>query len=117
MAGGRFCAAFGADVDVVADFHFARGDFRFGVEAEALAIDHEAHVRAHFAVGPKIERFVDDQIADAIVALDEAAQLPWRLSRRRRLLRPARTRGKSARAARPAKARRRARGRTPGKYW
>ncbi len=58
--GGRFFAAVWADVDVIADFYFAGGDFGFGVEAEALAVNDEADVRAHFAVGPEIERFIDD---------------------------------------------------------
>ena len=58
--GGRFFAAIWADVDILADFYFAGGDFGFGVEAEALAVNYEADVGAHFAVGPEIERFVDD---------------------------------------------------------
>ena len=52
--------AIGADVDVVADFYFAGGDFGFGVEAEALAVNYEADVGAHFAVSPQVERFVYD---------------------------------------------------------
>ena len=42
------------------------------MKSEALAVHDEAHVRADFAVGPKIESFLDDQIPDAIVALDQA---------------------------------------------
>jgi hypothetical protein len=30
------------------------------VEAEALAVNYEADVRAYFAVGPEIKRFVYD---------------------------------------------------------
>ena len=68
---GVFLAAIWADVDILADFYFAGGDFGFGVEAEALAVDYEADVGADFAVGPEIERFIYDQISDAIVAFDE----------------------------------------------
>ena len=73
--GLRFRRRKGADVHVVADFHFARGDIGFGMKAEALAVHHEAHVRADLAVGPEVERFLDDQIADAIVAFDQARDL------------------------------------------
>src|ERR1700689_2952033 len=68
---GRLLPAIRANVHIVAKFHLAHADFRLGVKSEALAIHDEAHVRADFAVGPQIKRFLDDQIPDAIVALDE----------------------------------------------
>ena len=68
----RFLAAFGADVNIAAELHLAHADFCLGVKSEALAVHDEADVRADFAVGPQIKRFLDDQVADAIVALNEA---------------------------------------------
>ena len=64
-------AAIGADVNVSAELHFARGDFALGVESDALAVDDKAHVRADLASCPEVERLLDDQVADAVVALDE----------------------------------------------
>ena len=59
--------------------HIARANLHFGMEPEALPVHHVTHVRANFPAGPELERFVDDQIADAIVALDELRDFRRRL--------------------------------------
>jgi hypothetical protein len=54
----------------------AGAEFRLRMKAEALAIDDVAHLRADFAAGPEMKRFLDEQIADAIILLDEFADFP-----------------------------------------
>ena len=66
---GRLHPAVGANVHVRAELDLPRGDLRFGMKSEALPIDDEAHVRADLAASPQVKRFIDDQIADAVVAL------------------------------------------------
>src|SRR5487761_301351 len=41
------------------------------MKTESLPVDDVAHIRAHLAAGPQMKRFLDDQISDAVVALDQ----------------------------------------------
>jgi len=68
---GKFPSAVWTYIHVIAKLDLAGGDFRFGVKSEALAVHDEAHVCADLPIGPEIERLVHDQVADAIVALDQ----------------------------------------------
>ena len=102
----RFRAAFGANVHVIAKPHFPRGNFRLRMKAESLAVHDEAHIRANFAVSPKIERFLDNQIADAIISLDQPGNFRGGFGGSNVFLRLRRRREKAHGAARPAKARR-----------
>lgn len=66
------------NVDVVAYFYFSYADFGVGMKAEALAVDYLADVGACLAVSPKVECLLDNELADAIVVLDESGDFGCR---------------------------------------